>query len=481
MAVSFDSVGVLKCVPRIETSDFRWILWPTYAWRVLVPTTREHPLNIFERAVLKILRTGELDVSRISEMLELSPELVGLILLELEEKHCIKVGGAITQRGIDLLEDLVSESHEELQVVHVFTDGITGEVWPLILNSDLSFVDVTRDDEGYISFLSGTTGAPTRERVFEVRQALAASSPSPEAILKASRRQRKRVKGGLDPEYQIGAVAKIDFLEAEGVPVHFATRVFQNSRGELSVQEPFSSDESPTLLRSLLREMHEEHGAGLRAYLRRYIEHDPENPTLTGLGQEAEHWVRERFTLAVMRDSELFDYLVAMKRTHLEMGLPDAPKDKADDFLVKAQKVLEHVMSQWNTDYKFDERSWNRFSKGEKRNSINSAFLESKAEEAGFDVPLPSSLIGVRWGKVNHVLRSGGTLLRPALIVNIIAAAENPEHPLKGAKDTRLLHRIDALAGARDSSAHVSRKPTNQDTPERYLNTVTDVIDLFLE
>jgi hypothetical protein len=480
MASYFDSVGVIKCAPKIESSNFRWILWPTYAWKVLVPITTQRPLNVFQRAVLKLVRSGEHEVMKIADMLDLSPDLIELVILELEDEGCVTTAGKITQRGKDVLDELVSDDDEEFRVVHVFKDALTGEVWPLILQGELPFVEVTRKEDGHVAFLSGTTGAPQSTPIFEMRNSLHPARPRPDEILKASKRQRRRVKGGLDPDYSLGSAERISFIEDEGVPVHFATRVYQNQRGEVLVQEPFGPDDSPKLLRALQKAMYSRDGVGLKNYLKQYFEHDSENPTLTGLEQEAAHLVQERFTLTITRHEELFDYLVAMKRAHLEMCLPDAPADKVDDFLLKAQKALEQVMSEWNLQFPFNFQTWNKFSRGEKK-SINPEFLEAQAEEAGFDIPLPKSIVGVRWGKVNHVLKHGGSGLRPGLIVNIMSAAANPTHPLRNAIEPGILHRIDSLAGARDKTAHAGGMRPSTQTAETHLKTVFEVIDLFLE
>lgn len=480
MAQFSESAGVLKTVPWLKgINDFRWILWPVYAWKVVVPISHQSETNIFQRAVLKLIRAGVFEVAEMATRLSISVELAALVTTELIDKRYVRTTGTITERGVGLLDDLSEQGPEELKVMFVFTDARTGEIWPLMLEGDLPFESVARSEQDYVVFLSGTTGAPKRDSVFEIRHGQRyPESPTPESIVNASKRQDRRLRNGDEAEFQVGSAERVGFVDQHALPVHFATRVFANVRGEMVVQNPYNEHESPKLLRLIQQEMDQNNG--LKNYLAKYTQHDPNEPTLGSLQNEAEYAIRERFTLKIERERDLFEYLAALKRAQLEMELDDAPVDKLDDFMLKAQKVLEHVMSEWKSDFSVNERLWKQLSKGDKPDSINTAFLAAKAEEAGFDLPLPSQLTGVKWGKVNNARNFGGSGLRASLILNILSAAEDAAHPLRKSKDPRLLHRLDSLAGHRDTTSHANERPDTIE-PTEHLKTVFDIIDLSLE
>lgn len=88
--------------------------------------------------------------------------------------------------------------------------------------------------------------------------------------------------------------------------------------------------------------------------------------------------------------------------------------------------------------------------------ACNAALLDELARTAGFDAPLPPTLLRVKSGKVLHAAREGSGSLRPLVLLALLGAAGLPEHPLARAArvDPRLLHSLDALAQIRDRAAH---------------------------
>jgi hypothetical protein len=84
MAASSDFHGANSPVLDFEPSSWplkwnsksrQWILWPFWAYRVVVPLPQPEPFNLFERFLLKAAHTGARGSERLSEVLQLNGEI----------------------------------------------------------------------------------------------------------------------------------------------------------------------------------------------------------------------------------------------------------------------------------------------------------------------------------------------------------------------------------------------------------------------
>jgi hypothetical protein len=144
-----------------------------------------------------------------------------------------------------------------------------------------------------------------------------------------------------------------------------------------------------------------------------------------------------------------------MQRALLEAETQDAPLDKWDDVLVKAQRAVEHTLHAVQTGY--GDTGTHHFGKlAYADKEFNRRLLDTIAADLGFQSPLPRTLSSVRRGKVQHAEQEGHGSLRPLVILSLLCADSNDQHPLRRVGRTLpdLPHRLDDLATARDRAAH---------------------------
>ena len=436
----------------------RWVLWPVFAWRVVAPVPLPRKLNVFQRAVLGLARAGIRRLTDVADRLLIAPDLAGVVALELQNMGMLEHDGAPTKRGLDLLEEVEDEPADEARVGFVIADAFTGKLWPRFLAGDLPLADVEPDDNGWPVLLSGSAGDPWKDRPYSLlpgrTDSVVAARPTARDILNAVRRHRRQRRfEAVRDDRDVPALKRVSFVDERPQPYLFALRARRFGAGDWAVDDPFGHGDSVEL-RSQLEERLDRH-RGLRGWLAPLIGAESEgSQTLAELQTEAAWLVEERLTLSIRSHPVVLERLVAMQRAYLEACREDAPADKWDDVLVKAQKAMERTLKDIHAPFagaeppRYLELDWTR--------RLNREPVDAAAAAAGFDTPLPASLSEAHRGKVQNTETRGGGSLRPLLVLNVLCARWEEEHPLRhaSASEPRLLHRLDAMAGARDRAAH---------------------------
>lgn len=487
---SFDSFGPAfeKDTPVLRLNygkdpNARWVLWPVFAWRVVAPVPKERKLNLFQRAVLGLARAGVVRFEDVADRLLIAPDLAGLVVLELQQMGLLDLLGKPTGRGIKMLEDIEEDTPDEVRVGHVLTDPFTGKLWPRFLTGDLPIADVELTDEGWPVLLSGSAGDPWKDRTFSVlpsaRDGVVMARPSARDVLRAARRHRRqRDYDDVDDDRDVPRLQRVSFVDDRPQPYLLALRVRRHDSGDWMVDDPFGHGEAIDL-RARLEERLDSHN-GLRQWLAPLVGSDPTAPTLGHLQAEATWKVEERLTLAVRQFDAVRERLVAMHRALLEAESQDAPLDKWDDVLVKAQRAVERVLHIVHRDHRdrgpplsskltYSDREYNR------------RLLDAVAADLGFHSPLPETLSSVRRGKVQNAEQGGGGSLRPLVVLGLLCADRDEEHPFRRAGRTApdLLHRLDALATARDRAAHDGAATWPQKV-QRHVDTAYAAVEALL-
>lgn len=462
---SFDSFGPAfeKDTPVLRFNhgkdpNVRWVLWPVFAWRVVAPVPKEARLNLFQHAVLGLARAGVNRLAEVSDRLLIAPDLAARVALDLQNMALLDHAGAPTARGLKMLDDIGEDPPDEARVGHVLSDAFTGKLWPRFLTGDLPVADMELSEEGWCVLLSGSAGDPWKDRTFSVlptgRDGVIMTRPSARDILRAARRhQRQRDLDEVDDDRDVPRLQRVSFVDDRPQPYLLALRVRRHDSGDWMVDDPFGHGESIDL-RARLEERLDSY-KGLRPWLAPLIGSDPSAPTLGHLQAEATWKVEERLTLAIRQHDAVLDRLVAMQRALLEAESLDAPLDKWDDVLVKAQRAVERALHTVFQGYR-DARPplCSRLAWSDKE--FNQRLLDTVAADLGFRSPLPLTLSSVRRGKVQNAEQGGGGSLRPLVVLAMLCADRDEHHPLRrvGRTQPDLLHRLDALATARDRAAH---------------------------
>jgi hypothetical protein len=487
---SFDSFGppFQQDTPVLRLNygkdpNARWVLWPVFAWRVVAPVPKERKLNLFQRAVLGLARAKVTAIVDVADRLLIAPDLAALVVLELQDMASLDHAGAPTERGLKMLDDIEEDPPDEAQVGHVLTDRFTGKVWPRFLTGDLPIADVELHDDGSPVLLSGSAGDPWKDRTFSVlpsgRDRVMMARPSAWDVLRAARRHRlQRDYDDVDDDRDVPRLQRVSFVDDRPQPNLLALRVRRHDSGDWMVDDPFGHGEAIDL-RARLEERLDSH-KGLRSWLAPLVGSDPTAPTLEHLQAEATWKVEERMTLAVRRHDAVRERLVAMHRALLEAESQDAPIDKWDDVLVKAQRAVERALHTVYSNHRDASASlFKNLARSDKE--LNRRLLDAMAADLGFHAPLPVTLSSVRRGKVQYAEQRGGGSLRPLVVLSLLCADRDEEHPFRRAGRTApdLLHRLDELAKARDRAAHDGAATWPQKV-QRHVDTAYVAVEALL-
>ena len=455
---SFDSDTPVLRLTQGKDPDARWGLWPVFAWRVVAPVPKERPLNLFQRAGLALARAGVVRAADVAERLLIAVDLAGLVIQELHGMGLIDQTGAPTQRGLKFLEDIEDEPPDEAKVGNVLSDPFNGKLWPRFLAGDLPLADVELNEDGWPVLLSGSAGDPWRDRTYSVlpgfQDAIVQARPSARDVLRAARRHlRQRDFDELDDDRDVPRIRRVSFIDERPHAYLVALRARRHPSGDWMVDDPFGHGESADL-RARIEDRIDLH-PGLRGWLGPLVGGDLESPTVGQLQAEAAWAVEERLTMAIRQHDAARERLVAMQRALLEASAEDAPLDKWDDVLVKAQRGAERALRVLHRPYEgLQPPLFTSLARSDKH--FNRAHLDAIAAELGFRSPLPETLSSVRRGKVQSAEQYGGGSLRPLALLALLCAGRSDDHPLHRAAvhQPDLLHRLDALASARDRAAH---------------------------
>jgi len=127
------------------------ILWPLVVHRVLYPETKTNPLNIFQKAVLGLVRAGIKRANDIAELTGLHSELVQLIIAQcISHVWLNDTADELTESGLSVLNDEDNES-VNLKSGYLFQDAVTGDFWPRFV-PELTQIEERNEDEQYPTF-----------------------------------------------------------------------------------------------------------------------------------------------------------------------------------------------------------------------------------------------------------------------------------------------------------------------------------------
>ena len=103
---------------------------PAYLYRVTVPLPPRRPVNLFERLVLSLARSGEAGAAAIQDHASLPALFAERLVHDLERRGFLDVRGSITERGAAVLEGEEEEEEPRFDVRYVLQDAIGGQLMP---------------------------------------------------------------------------------------------------------------------------------------------------------------------------------------------------------------------------------------------------------------------------------------------------------------------------------------------------------------
>lgn len=474
----FDKQTMVLRFPYKTNKSTQWILFPMFAWRVIAPQPIRRKINLFQRAVLHMIYAKVDTAKEIAKRLHLHWELVALVFLELENMGLVDACYQITSKGKTILDEISNAPPFEMKLGHVFANPFDGKLWPRLVVEDLPIAEVDlvvqENQHSYINLLSGSHGDPWIDRTYSIvprENQVLIVQPRVKDIVHASWRHRRQRRfdemkdGRAVPEFK-----RVEFISSEPTPYFIALQICRNYDGDWMALDPFGHGESIEIRRQI--EPLLDKYSGLRNWIERVKGQKTETATIIQLQKEAEWEVEKRLTIEIRNHNIVYQRLVAMHRSWMEVQLPDAPKDKLDDTCIKAQRCLERVFRNMLSPYMGAEPPL--FSDLTASNkTFNQEYLNAIAGDIGFETPLSERLSSVKRGKIQYAEESQSASLRPFMVLALLCADRCKDFPLHriASADATFLNRLNDLASARDYVAHDGYSVSAADV-EKHIETV---------
>ncbi|WP_119395052.1 hypothetical protein [Salinibius halmophilus] len=168
------------------------VLWPVRVYRVLYPEPRRTRLNLFERAILGLIRAKRWQVTELQTLTGLHPDLIKLIIANCISRNWLEHSGEkLTHEGAKTLDD-EEVDNQDLKAGYLFQDAITGHFWPR-MSTTLNEVEPINPHAKQLKFsLSRKEGSSITPYLLEPVQS-DLPSLTPEQLNRAYREYRRDV------------------------------------------------------------------------------------------------------------------------------------------------------------------------------------------------------------------------------------------------------------------------------------------------
>jgi hypothetical protein len=236
------------------------LLWPAYAWKVLFPSDEQRlGANLFQEAILGLVRAGERDTVELARLLALDPELVRYIIAtELQPNGWLDTRMKLTPDGEKLL-DVADGRRLNLKVGYAFQDAVTGAWLPRFASKLAEIRPSDFDDQGRPSFLLDRERGWV-DRPFMLAHVVRKPSLDLGAMNEAYRAYRKDLSAARRREHQAEDIVDfqaIDAVERQPTPVYLWCELYRDEAEPQPwlVSDPFRLRKAAAWLRKPLIEL----------------------------------------------------------------------------------------------------------------------------------------------------------------------------------------------------------------------------------
>jgi hypothetical protein len=460
MVVKFDKAEVVDFSPEPHvghkgTLEKAYLFWPALAYRVTAPQVMTNECDLFQVAIMRLLRAGIRERDRIGDLLSIHPELVLHILVDLHQN------GFLDNSLLGLTEkaerELDGEATTDMKMVtgYVFQDP-WGKLW-LGFQTSLQLCDVLSREKGGFEITSekSTIGAPLSHRTEAIypKGADTPSLPGSDEILKAITQARRK---GHDLGISISPneIQKVEYLDETPTPVFLKTIIYfaKSSRLDWFACDPLGRDES-LFLRSRMNEI-KEGNKQLSNFIEKFEGRFEKRFFEKGkagrqefkevLADKAKKEVARRMTGRISEFTFVHKELVEMEKSWLDET--DAPSEKGEGFkavFTYSRCAFEEMLRSWASDYSLKglgdrlkveairpqsgERVWK---------ALPSEMLNDRCKKAlidcGFNPEFPKPFRKVRFGDLNSVIGYDNFYkMNPTLVAMALAGQQNESHPIR--------------------------------------------------
>lgn len=419
----------------------RWLLWPVFAYRVMLPGRTNPPFNIIQRGVLEMCRAGVRDLEGISNRLALPIDLVRFVIEQLRSMDVLDDMGSPTPRALRLLDESNEPSGVE-ESGYVFVDGHSLRLWPRVHRGSLPVIEADFD-QGKPRLQRGTQGKP--EMVFATvawpTPGTQPSVPTTYEVQKAARHHARRMRAfRREVSSYIGADDTLNSLKSKGLriigtdpePVFVAVCVFlpkNTQQKSWLVTDPCGLGVSNVLryeIAKLAKEGKHNFAKLLEEVTGQAWRVDEDD--LAAYLAEATNAAMERVTQRLGEAAKLLPPDVLERLADADVRLEGARTAKPiEDFLGNAYAALESVFG-WLVSLYPDPGLSSVLGSTAPENAV---LLHKVGEQLGFNVSQNTRrILSVSRGVVKGAIEYGNKTLPGCLAAALLAAQHESNHPL---------------------------------------------------
>ncbi|MCZ2722386.1 hypothetical protein O1D97_12315 [Marinomonas sp. 15G1-11] len=340
--------------PRDKASA---VLWPVWVHRIVYPEVQQAKMNLFQKAVMRLIRAQTHEADAIAKLTGLHINLVKLVQAQLVSQGWINNKATeLTNKGVTIIDE-ESEQSEKLAVGYLFQDGLTGQLWPRIDNS-LKVIEPSNPEEKFPQFVLNRGTGKSMKPFKPSFNASSFSIPSKTDTLRAWQDYRSDYRAaqqlyGSNELSEKVALSSLLYQSKEPDCAWMLVWITASHNDKLwRITDPFDiRDEAWWLTKCLPTLL--EHNKNLTKSLSTLIgEPEPDNQTVTewlaSLQENANLQILLEYPW-VQKDPDITSALtVVLKRHELINQRQNDKNDKndLDNAITECQKLLEVIM-QW--------------------------------------------------------------------------------------------------------------------------------------
>ena len=446
------------------------LLWPVHVWKVLYPSEDQRlGANVFQEAILGLMRAGIRDLKVVAEFLALHPELVQFIVAtQLQPQGWLDAAFKLTPAGIAVLDE-AEDSRLELRVGYGFQDAISGAWLPRFVANLPEISPLENDRQNRPVFLLDRERG--RPEVPFILPHLVGASADQAGLTAAYAAYRKDVGAARRDDRSIESgfhLQAIENIASEATPMYLWCELYRDEGQPQPwlVSDPFRLRWAASWLRKPLLDL-APRNTGLISKMKKLV------PDVPADNCSAAEWlcqVEECVSFELFGDYPFLDGQELI-REHLGRILRQRKKiegrekvhnEELGTLAGEVNNLLEAVLKWLLRQWPIDTRSWPN-KKYWSRDEATDVFRNLGLP--GLSSRVIDQLAGQSLGAIADAIRTQNKPLKALLAGAVFCAAERPDHPFRHLNaDDLALDRLPALADDRNkASGHASGVKADRD------------------
>lgn len=444
------------------------LLWPVYVHRIMYPAERDSGLNLFQRAVLGLLRADCQSWREMADLLGMHPEMVLFILAQCNGNGWVDGLGKLTDSGIALLEK-GEDQNVTFKSGLMFQDALSGALWPRISSDQPELVPLQGSGDALVFKPNRSSGKDFRPYVLSAKAAMPPEL-SPQEILEAYGAYRldhfnaNQLHGSQDLPERVLAHG-IEFMAELPEPMYVLTWIAEDPSGAKPWQlfDPFGIRQQVPWLEKTFLEVLQRESRLVRELARIAGHPEPEKQSIEEWMQSMDQTIDMELLAEhawACRQDLIARYYTSVKR-HLLMIEQGLGKHALDATLNDAQKLCEAVCQWIIREFKPDMGIFPKITNLDP--ALNRSIL--RALELPFLTPSVVSMLAYQNLKqVRNALEGRNQSLKAMLFGAVLSTLEIANHPLRKIPAEKLaFEQLLTLADLRNEASHASGKEFNKD------------------